>query len=173
MSFYSDFCRFLIIKRQSHAKKILEIGTLGGYSTLWLAKALPADGKVTTLEIDPRHAEISRDNITSAGLMDGVEIIVGPARDTLADMPRRGTGTFDLIFIDADKENNPAYFEWALRFSRPGTVIVVDNVVRNGKVIADGDGDLSVMGVRRLIGLAKREKRDRIDCHTDRKREGI
>ncbi len=147
-----------LLAKMVNARDVLEIGTLGGYSTLWLAKALPDGGKVTSLEIDPKHAVISTDNIATAGLSNKVEIVVGPAKETLYEMSGKGIRTFDMIFIDADKENNPAYFEWALRFSRPGTVIVVDNVVRNGKVLGKGLDDPSVRGVRDLIDLAKREK---------------
>ena len=139
--------------------KILEIGTLGGYSTLWLAKALPEGGKITTLEINAKHAVISRDNVLSAGLASKVEIIVGPAKKTLLEMAERGTSIFDMIFIDADKENNPEYFDLALRLSRPRTVIVIDNVVRNGRIIEDGDGDPSVIGIRKLIEMANKDDR--------------
>ena len=139
--------------------KILEIGTLGGYSTLWLAKALPEGGKITTLEINAKHAVISRDNVLSAGLASKVEIIVGPAKKTLLEMAERGTSIFDMIFIDADKENNPEYFDLALRLSGPGTVIVIDNVVRNGRIIEDGDEDPSVIGIRKLIEMAKKDDR--------------
>ena len=139
--------------------KILEIGTLGGYSTLWLAKALPEGGKITTLEINAKHADISRDNVLSAGLASKVEIIVGPAKKTLLEMAERGTSIFDMIFIDAEKENNPEYFDLALRLSGPGTVIVIDNVVRNGRIIEDGDEDPSVIGIRKLIEMAKKDDR--------------
>ncbi len=139
--------------------KILEIGTLGGYSTLWLAKALPEGGKITTLEINAKHAVISRDNVLSAGLASKVEIIVGPAKKTLLEMAERGTSIFDMIFIDAEKENNPEYFDLALRLSGPGTVIVIDNVVRNGRIIEDGDEDPSVIGIRKLIEMAKKDDR--------------
>lgn len=139
--------------------KILEIGTLGGYSTLWLAKALPEGGKITTLEINAKHAVISRDNVLSAGFASKVEIIVGPAKKTLLEMAERGTSIFDMIFIDADKENNPEYFDLALRLTGPGTVIVIDNVVRNGRIIEDGDEDPSVIGIRKLIEMAKKDDR--------------
>lgn len=148
-----------LLAKMINATKILEIGTLGGYSTLWLAKALPEGGKIITLEINAKHASVSRGNIKSAGLEDKVEIILGPAKNTLSDMCERGESTFDMVFIDADKENNPEYFDFALMLSRPGTVIVIDNVVRNGKIVGDGDGDPSVLGVRRLIEMAKGEER--------------
>jgi predicted O-methyltransferase YrrM len=148
-----------LLAKMINAAKILEIGTLGGYSTLWLAKALPEGGKITTLEINAKHAVISRDNVLSAGLASKVEIIVGPAKKTLLEMAERGTSIFDMIFIDADKENNPEYFDLALRLSRPRTVIVIDNVVRNGRIIEDGDGDPSVIGIRKLIEMAKKDDR--------------
>ena len=148
-----------LLAKMINAAKILEIGTLGGYSTLWLAKALPEGGKITTLEINAKHAVISRDNVLSAGLASKVEIIVGPAKKTLLEMAERGTSIFDMIFIDADKENNPEYFDLALRLSGPGTVIVIDNVVRNGRIIEDGDGDPSVIGIRKLIEMAKKDDR--------------
>lgn len=148
-----------LLAKMINAAKILEIGTLGGYSTLWLAKALPEGGKITTLEINAKHAVISRDNVLSAGFASKVEIIVGPAKKTLLEMAERGTSIFDMIFIDADKENNPEYFDLALRLSGPGTVIVIDNVVRNGRIIEDGDEDPSVIGIRKLIEMAKKDDR--------------
>ncbi len=148
-----------LLAKMINAAKILEIGTLGGYSTLWLAKALPEGGKITTLEINAKHAVISRDNVLSAGLASKVEIIVGPAKKTLLEMAERGTSIFDMIFIDADKENNPEYFDLALRLTGPGTVIVIDNVVRNGRIIEDGDEDPSVIGIRKLIEMAKKDDR--------------
>ena len=148
-----------LLAKMINAAKILEIGTLGGYSTLWLAKALPEGGKITTLEINAKHAVISRDNVLSAGLASKVEIIVGPAKKTLLEMAERGTSIFDMIFINADKENNPEYFDLALRLSGPGTVIVIDNVVRNGRIIEDGDEDPSVIGIRKLIEMAKKDDR--------------
>ena len=113
------------------AKRILEIGTLGGYSAIWMARALPADGKLVTLEIDPKHAKVARGNIEAAGLAEQVEVRVGAALDLLPQLE----GPFDFTFIDADKENNAAYFEHALRISRQGAIIIVDNVVRDGAVI--------------------------------------
>jgi predicted O-methyltransferase YrrM len=128
-----------LLARAIGARAILEIGTLEGYSTGWLARALPPDGRLVTLEIDPDRAARAR-----AALGDRAEVIVGPALETLPTL----TGPFDLIFIDADKRNNAEYLEWALRLSRPGTVIVADNVVRGGAVIDGGDEDPSVRGVR-------------------------
>ncbi len=128
------------------AKRILEIGTLGGYSTIWMARALPADGKLVSLEIDQKHAEVARSNVERAGLGGRVEIRVGPAIDLLPDLK----GPFDLAFIDADKESNADYFAHALRLSRKGSVIIVDNVVRSGRVI-DPKGNAQVQGVRRMF----------------------
>lgn len=136
------------------AKRVLEIGTLGGYSAIWMARALPAGGKLVTLEIDPRNAEVASRNIARAGLSDRVEIIVGPAISRLSSLQ----GPFDLAFIDADKESNADYFDHAVRLSRPGGVIVVDNVVRNGAVIDPG-GNAMVQGVRRMMDAIHADKR--------------
>jgi predicted O-methyltransferase YrrM len=141
------------------ARTILEIGTLGGYSTIWLARALPADGRLITLEIDRRHAEVARANIARAGLEQRVEVRVGRALDALAQLGEQAAGPFDLFFIDADKPNIPAYFSWALRLARPGSLIVVDNVVRDGAVIEADSADASVQGVRRLNELMASEPR--------------
>jgi predicted O-methyltransferase YrrM len=132
------------------ARTILEIGTLGGYSGIWLARALPPDGRLITLEADPRHAEVARANVAAAGLSDRVEVRLGPALDTLPRLAAAGLGPFDLTFIDADKPSNVAYFDWAVKLSRPGSVIVVDNVVRGGDVIDPDIADASLEGVRRL-----------------------
>jgi predicted O-methyltransferase YrrM len=146
-----------LIARIHGARKILEFGTLAGYSTIWLARALPADGKLITLEADPRHAEVASGNIAAAGLADRVEIRVGKALDTLPSLENEGP--FDLFFIDADKVNNPNYVRWALDHSRPGSVIIVDNVVRSG-LVADADStDPSVIGTRELGTLLSREPR--------------
>ena len=123
-----------LMVRMNKAKRILEIGTLGGYSTIWMARALPADGKIVTLELDPHHAKVARVNIKRAGLSDVVDMRVGPALDSLETLSGEGAGPFDLIFIDADKPNNPNYLSWAMKLSRPGTVIVCDNVIRDGAV---------------------------------------
>jgi predicted O-methyltransferase YrrM len=130
-----------LLARAIGARRILEIGTLGGYSTRWLARALPPDGRLVTLEIDPFYARVARENL--AGLA-GVELITGPALDTLPTL----TGPFDLVFIDADKRSNADYLRWALRLSRPGTLIVADNVIRGGAVADPDDPDPSVQGVR-------------------------
>lgn len=133
-----------------NAKTILEVGTLGGYSTIWMTRSLPTDGRVVTIEIDRKHAEVAQENFTRAGLADKIELRVGDARDILPAMIDEGMGPFDFVFIDADKASNPDYFGWALRMSRPGTVIIVDNVIRDGHVIEADSDDASVQGVRRL-----------------------
>ncbi|HDC4533634.1 TPA: O-methyltransferase [Enterobacter asburiae] len=137
--------------RMTQARRILEIGTLGAYSSIWMARALPPDGKLVTLEADPMHADVARQNIHLAGLSDRIELIEGPALSSLenfGDVP-----AFDLIFIDADKPNNPGYLEWALHYSRPGTIIIGDNVVRDGEVINGQSDDARVLGVRRFIEM--------------------
>jgi len=140
-----------LFARMVGAKRILEIGTLGGYSTLWLAGALPEDGKVITLEYEAHHAEIAAKNIRHAGLESKVTIRVGAALDTLPTLA--GSAPFDMIFIDADKRNNPAYLEWAINYSRSGTLIIGDNVIRNGRV-ADGDtSDWNLQGVRVFLSM--------------------
>lgn len=141
------------------ACRILEIGTLGGYSTIWLARALPADGRLVTLEADPKHADVARRNIANAGLSDIVELRVGPALDTLPPVADEGLGPFDLIFIDADKENIPAYFDWALRLTRRGSLIIVDNVVLHGAVADAHSDDPRIQGVRRFNELLAAEPR--------------
>jgi predicted O-methyltransferase YrrM len=141
-----------LLARIRGARTILEIGTLGGYSTIWLARALPANGELVSLELDPRHAEVAQENIARAGLSDLVSIRVGRALDTLAELEEESK-VFDFIFIDADKENNPKYLEWSLKLSRPGTVIVVDNVVRKGAVVEQGGSDPNVAGIRHLFDL--------------------
>jgi predicted O-methyltransferase YrrM len=132
------------------AQRILEIGTLGGYSTIWLARSLPSGGRLISLEVDPKHAEVARANIARAGLAERVDVRVGRALDLLPRLEAERGGAFDFIFIDADKANIPEYFDWALKLSRPGSVIVVDNVVRKGKIIDDSSGDPNVDGVRRF-----------------------
>lgn len=141
------------------AERILEIGTLGGYSTIWMARALPEHGKLITLELDPHHAVVAGQNIALAGLSQKVEIRVGEALEQLAKLEEEGADPFDLIFIDADKPNNPHYLQWALRFSRPGTVIVGDNVVREGEVINRHSTDPRVQGVRKFMELLAEDPR--------------
>lgn len=137
-----------LLARALGARRVLEIGTLGAYSTIWLARALPPDGTLVTLEANPHHAAVARTNISRAGLDAVVEVRFGPALDTLPALAE--DRPFDLIFVDADKEQNPDYFAWALRLTRPGSVILVDNVVRNGAVVDAASTDPSVRGVRRL-----------------------
>lgn len=132
------------------ARRILEIGTLGGYSTIWLARTLPADGRLISLEVDPKHAEVARANIARAGLAERVEVRLGRALDLLPRLEAERGEAFDFIFIDADKANIAEYFDWTLKLSRPGSVVVVDNVVRKGKVIDASTGDANVDGVRRF-----------------------
>ena len=131
------------------ARRILEIGTLGGFSTIWLARGAGPDGRVTTLEYEPKHAEVARANIDRAGVGDRVEVLVGAALDTL---PSVTGGPFDLVFIDADKENNPGYLEWAVKLTHPGSVIVVDNVIREGAILSP-DQDAVLRGTRRVLEL--------------------
>ena len=137
------------------ARSILEVGTLGGYSAIWMARALPEDGRLVTLEIDPQHAEVARANLNAAGFGEIAEVRVGPAIETLPQL----NGPFDLVFIDADKQSNADYFSWAVKLSRPGTVIIVDNVVRNGAVIDADSTNGAVQGVRRLVDVVAAEPR--------------
>jgi predicted O-methyltransferase YrrM len=132
------------------ARNILELGTLGGYSTIWLARALPPGGRLITLEADPRHAEVARANIARAGLVGIVELRLGKAIDTLPQLAAEGRGPFDLVFIDADKASTADYFAWALKLTRQGSLIIVDNVVRNGAVVDGASHDPNVQGVRRF-----------------------
>jgi predicted O-methyltransferase YrrM len=145
--------------RMVGARSILEVGTLGGYSTIWLARALPPGGRLVTLEADPRHAEVATANLARAGLADVVEVVVGRAIDTLPRLADEGRGPFDLAFIDADKQSNADYFGWAVRLARPGGVIVVDNVVRGGGVADAGSDDPVVVGTRRLFEAVAAEPR--------------
>ncbi|MER7827299.1 O-methyltransferase [Streptomyces sp. NPDC096097] len=140
-----------LLARVRGARRILEIGTLGGYSTIWLARALPADGRLVTLEVDERCADVAAANITRAGLDHVVEIRRGPAVDLLPGLT--GEAPFDLVFIDADKPSNPEYLEWALKLTRPGSVIIGDNVVRDGAVVDGDSSDPRVQGVRRFTEL--------------------
>jgi predicted O-methyltransferase YrrM len=148
-----------LLARMVEARRILELGTLGGYSSIWLGRALQPDGEMLSLEIDPSHAAVARHNIDRAGLADRVTVVLGPASDTMAKLTADGVDPFDFIFIDADKANIDAYFEASLPLSRAGTVIVVDNVVRQGNVIDAESDDESVRGVRRLVELVSREPR--------------
>jgi caffeoyl-CoA O-methyltransferase len=139
-----------VLARACRAKKVLEIGTLGGYSTIWMARALPPGGKVVTLEIDPKHAEVARRNFERAGLSNVVDIRLGKALDTLSAMNAAGEGPFDMIFIDADKPPYAEYFQLSLKLSRPGTLIIADNVIRAGKVLDEKINDEIVAGVKRF-----------------------
>jgi predicted O-methyltransferase YrrM len=148
-----------LLARTRGARRILEIGTLGGYSTIWLARALPEDGRLVTLEASPRHAGVARANLARAGFGDRVEVRVGKALDTLPGVEADRLGPFDLFFIDADKANIPEYMRWAMHLASPGAVIVVDNVVRGGAVADADSGDESVDGARRLIDMLSVEPR--------------
>ena len=148
-----------LLARVHGTRSILELGTLGGYSTIWLARALPGDGHLITLEAEARYAEVARANIARAGIEDRVELIVGPAADALRAFVAQRRGPFDLIFIDADKRSIPEYFELSLQLSRPGSVIVTDNVVRGGALIDLDNDDPNVEGVRRFHDLLAKDTR--------------
>lgn len=148
-----------LLARSVSARNILEVGTLGAYSTIWLARALPTDGRMVTLEANPKHAEISRGNIAYAGLSDIVELREGPALDTLPELAAEGLASFDFIFIDADKENNANYFAWALKLAHPGSLIFIDNVIREGEVADADTKDPMVLGVRHLNEVLAKESR--------------
>lgn len=148
-----------LLARLARARTILELGTLGGYSTIWLARALPDDGHLITLEADPRHAEVARANLARAGLADRVEVRQGAALDTLPQLDAEGRGPFDVAFLDADKRTIPDYFTWALKLSRPGSLIIVDNVIRGGAVADPASREPDVQGVRRLNELVADEPR--------------
>lgn len=142
-----------LLAKLKGAQRILEIGTLGGYSTIWLARALPVGGSLVSLEANPTAAGVAKANIARAGLAHVVDIRLGKAADSLAMLTQQRVAPFDLIFIDADKPNNPSYLEWSLKLSRPGTVIIGDNVVRNGAVADAASNDPNVLGVRRFFDL--------------------
>ncbi|MGO9198346.1 MAG: O-methyltransferase [Acidimicrobiales bacterium] len=142
-----------LLARIQGARRILEVGTLGGYSTIWLARALPAGGKLISLELEPLHAEVARENLQRAGLGGVAEVRLGRAIDSLAALSGETPEPFDFVFIDADKPSNADYFEWALRLTKPGSVIVVDNVVRGGAVADSNSTNEAVLGVRRLHDL--------------------
>jgi predicted O-methyltransferase YrrM len=148
----------MLLARAINAKNVLELGTLGGYSTIWLARALPKGGRVVTLEAVPRHAEVARANFERSGLAAMIDLRLGKALDVLPKLAAERE-TFDLVFIDADKENIPDYFTWSLKLTRPGSLIVVDNVIRDGEVIDARSRDPSVKGVRRFNEMLKQEKR--------------
>ncbi|CAN5414723.1 O-methyltransferase [soil metagenome] len=144
-----------LLVRMCGAGRVLEIGTLGGYSTISLARAVGPEGRIVTLEFEPRHAEIAAANLSRAGLSDRVEIVVGAALETLPGLP----GEFDFVFIDADKENNSAYVQWAIDLGHPGTVVVVDNVIRNGRVLNPAADDLQATAVREMLEMMGRHPR--------------
>ncbi|MDX8455702.1 O-methyltransferase [Mesorhizobium sp. VK9D] len=148
-----------LLVRIRGAKKVLEVGTLGGYSTIWMARGLPADGKVVTLELDPHHAEVARSNFERAGVSEKIDLRVGPALQSLAALGNENAGPFDLIFIDADKPNNPNYLAWAMKLSRSGTVIVCDNVIRDGAVLKEDGRDAFVEGARAAFSFIGSDKR--------------
>lgn len=148
-----------LLVQMKGARRILEIGTLGGYSTIWMARALPLDGQLVTLELDPFHAQVAKGNLSLARLEEVVELRVGDALEQLSQMEQEGVNPFDFIFIDADKPNNPNYLQWALKFSHPGTVIIGDNVIREGAVINENSEDPRVVGVREFYDLLADEPR--------------
>jgi predicted O-methyltransferase YrrM len=148
-----------LLVRIQGAQRVLELGTLGGYSTIWLTRGLPKGGRLVTLELNPDYAAVAEANIARAGVAEVVELRVGPALETLAAMQAGGEGAFDLIFIDADKQNYPGYLEWSLKLSRPGTVLIGDNVVRSGGIVDPANEDGVVEGVRRFYELLAGEPR--------------
>lgn len=149
----------MMLAQMSNARRILEIGTLGGYSTIWLARALPPDGRLVTLEFEPRHAKVAQANIARAGFSAQVEVRLGKAADSLAAMIAAGEAPFDLVFIDADKAGYPAYLEASLRLVKPGSILVADNMVREGAVADAKSRDASVRGVRKFNEIVARDKR--------------
>ena len=142
-----------VLVRMTQAKRVLEIGLLGGYSTIWMARALPRGGRIVSLEFSPKHAEVARANLRRAGLLSRVDIRIGPALESLPVLASERGGKFDLIFIDADKGNNPHYLEWALKLSRRGTVIVVDNVARHGTEIDARSKEADIVGTRSCLAM--------------------
>ena len=146
-----------MLVRIQGAKSILEIGTLGAYSTIWLARGLQEDGRMVTMEADEKHADVARSNIANAGLADRVELIQGPALDNLPALIGDERAPFDLVFVDADKQNNPAYVNWSLKLTRPGSIIIVDNVVRSGTIADEASDDPDVQGARALFDLIEQE----------------
>jgi len=148
-----------LLVRIRGARRVLEIGTLGGYSTIWMARGLPTDGRIVTLELEPHHAKVARSNFERAGVSDKIDVRVGPALHSLAALADENAGPFDLIFIDADKPNNPNYLSWAMRLSRAGTVIVCDNVIRDGAVLDEHGRDANVEGARAAFSFIGGDKR--------------
>ena len=148
-----------LLARILRARNILEIGTLGGYSTIWMARALPEGGRIVTLEADAKHAEVARKNFARAGVESKVELRLGKALDTLPQVAADARGPFDMFFIDANKSNMPEYFEWSLKLARKGSVIIADNVVREGKVLDAKSKDADIQGIRRFLEMVGKEKR--------------
>ena len=148
-----------LLIRATGARRVLEIGTLGGYSTIWMARAVGSEGRVITLELENRHAEIAQRNFENAGVAERIDLRIGPASESLAGLVAEAAASFDCIFIDADKAGYPDYFQWSLKLSRPGTLIIADNVVRDGKVIEPDNPDPNIQGVRRFTELAGAERR--------------
>lgn len=148
-----------LVARAIAPRRILEIGTLGGFSTVWLARALAPGGKLISLEFEPRHAEVARKNIAREGLSDRVDLRVGAALDLLPTVEAEGFGPIDFAFIDADKENNANYFKWALKLARPGALIVVDNVIRSGAIVDPANRDSMILGTRALFDAVGAEPR--------------
>src|ERR1700733_3846903 len=148
-----------ILARMIQARRILEIGTLGGYSSLWLAGALPADGRLITLELKARHATVARSNFVRAGLADRIELREGPALDSIEKLHTEGVEPFDFFFIDADKPNSPNYVSWALKLAHRGSVIVIDNVIRDGSIVDEGSRDPAGRATRRLHDMIAAEPR--------------
>ena len=149
----------MLLAQAMGAHRILEIGTLGGYSSIWLARGLPPDGVLVTLESEPRHAEVATANIASAGFAAVAEVMLSPALDSLAELVSKGARPFDLIFIDADKPSYPAYLEWSLKLAWPGSLIVADNMVRDGAVIDADSSDPAVLGARQFNDLVAKNER--------------
>jgi len=148
-----------LLARMVCARQILEIGTLGGYSTIWMARALPEAGRLITLEANEKHAEVARDNFVRAGVAEKIELRIGKALETLPQIAAEGRGPFDLIFVDANRSNLPEYFDWSLKLARRGSVIVVDNVVREGAVLNVESAEADIQGIRRFAEMAAAEKR--------------
>lgn len=148
-----------LLTRLVGARRILEIGTLGGYSAIWMARALPPDGRLISLEVNPAHAEVARANIARAGLSDKVEVRLGSAHDSLPQLAEQGAGPFDLVFIDADKASTPIYLTWALKLTKPGSLILIDNVVRDGAVADAASANPDVQGIQQGLAMLASDSR--------------
>jgi len=146
--------KLLYLLARSHStRSILEVGTLAGYSTIWLARGMQPGGRLVTLEIDAKHAEIARENVDRAGVSDAVEVRLGPASESLAQLVSEGADPFDLVFIDADKVSTPTYLEWSIKLTRPGSLIIIDNVVRHGQVSNPESTDVNVQGIQKALAM--------------------